>query len=173
MPRIMCNQTLWRALGGAEPLRQRPFEGRVTGVVLGNWAAKAFRDNARDLVVAVEERTYLTLVYPVGPRASFRAQLADALEMILRDLQVAEDHVVAERNAVDFWPLVRLADRSLAAKLADLQFFCEIELGYHADLRQVQLNLNEVPHGDRVPGVAREAVVKLFAAAGRRGSSIH
>jgi hypothetical protein len=50
--------------------------------------------------------------------------------------------------------------------LDDVQFFCDMELDYHTDLRIVQRNLNDVPHPNRHPCVPLEAVHELFANVG-------
>jgi hypothetical protein len=173
MPRIMCNQTLWRALPAAARRAGNVAEVSLAGLVFGGWAAKSFRYDGRDLVVAVEDRTHLTLVCPFGHGTDLKASLADALHGVLTDLHVAREHVVAEAATIDFRPLIRLADRRLAAKLNDVQFYCELELGYHEDLRRVQLNLNELPHPERDPCIPREAVVNLFATIRRPANSIH
>ena len=51
---------------------------------------------------------------------------------------------LAALEALDFeW----LRDSTLRSVLRDLETYCGIELAYDQNLRMVQLNLNEVPHG--------------------------
>jgi hypothetical protein len=161
----MCTRKLWRALGhgGQPPPHAAP--SLIPGVALGGWAAKVFRSEGRDLVVALEQRTYLTLAFPLAPRTSFRANFATALGAILSDLGVPDELVQAESAAVDFMPLTRLTDRILTGSLNDIEFHCGIELLYHDDLRRVQRNLNDIPHVNREPCVPVDAVAQLFSTA--------
>jgi hypothetical protein len=170
MARIMCTQNFWRALrrSGRPPVQVD--EPLVQDAILGNWAAKVFKVDGRDLVLALNERTYLTVVFPLAPRDGFRSRFGEAVRTALQDLGVPLHSRVAESSAVEIQPLVRLTDRSLVSVLNDLQFFCEIELGYHADLRTVQYNLNQAPHAGLSPCVPAEAVAELFDGVSGRGA---
>ena len=172
MARILCTQKLLNALDMPGQPASTAGQRRLRGTRLGNWAATRRRFDGRDLVMALEERTYLTLVFPLWPRAGFRARFADALAAALADLGVPEGLATPERGAIGAAPLALLADQSLVKSLDDVEFVCGIELMYHDDLRRVQRNLNDFPHGD--PGVPVEVVARLFSAAGRPPSrSVH
>jgi len=174
MSRIMCTQKLWRRLGntGRPPLEiAAPM---IHGASLGSWGLKVFRYYKQDLVIALEQRTYLTLVFPLAPRADFRLHFANALANALGDLGIPPPTVQAESIALQFQPLARLTNRSMTGTLNDLEFLCGIELEYHDDLRRVQRNLNDVPHPNRDPCVAVDAVVQLFGAdPARRSFAAH
>jgi hypothetical protein len=170
MPRIMCTQKLWRRLGYAGRPPSQVSEPHIHGVSLGSWAAKVFRRNRRDLVIALNERTYLTLLFPLAPRLQFRSHFASALADVLEDLGVSGASVRSESAAVEFEPLARLTNRSMTGTLNDLEFHCGIELEYHDDLRTVQRNLNEIPHVNRDPCIPIDAVRRLFEAAAVRQS---
>ena len=158
---IRCRGKLWQRLG--RPRRSlRATEASVPGVMLGSWVAKVFRDRERPLVIALNERTYLTVVFPFVPREQFSAALASALSTALRDLGIRDRIVRAEAAAAELMPLARLERGELAEVLDDVQFFCEIELDYHTDLRVVQRHLNDVPHPNRDPCVPLAAVRELF-----------
>lgn len=131
---------------------------------LGSWAAKVCRIDRRDLVIALNERTYLTVVFPLAPRREFRSNFARAVADVLEDLRLPEEIVRSESAAVEFEPLARLTNRSMTGTLNDLEFHCGIELSYHDDLRKIQLNLNEIPHVSRDPCVPVDAVRRLFEA---------
>jgi len=166
---IRCKGRLWQRLGARRDSlssRSAPFPG----LLLGSWAAKAFRDGERQLVIALNERTYLTAVFPWAGRESFATDLARAAAVALRDLGIAETIVRAETAAMEFMPPARLGGGELADVLADVQFFCEMELDYHTDLRIVQRNLNDVPHPNRNPCVPLEAVHELFHNAGEKAA---
>jgi hypothetical protein len=162
MARIMCTQRLWQRLGWAgRPPLEVP-EPTIHGVVLGSWAAKVCRIDRRDLVIALNERTYLTVVFPLAPRREFRANFAGALSDVLKDLRFHPDIVRSESAAMEFHLLARLTNRSMTGTLNDLEFHCGIELSYHDDLRTVQWNLNQIPHAHREPCVPIDATKRLF-----------
>jgi hypothetical protein len=165
MARIMCTQKLWRRLGYVGRPPSQVSEPLIHGVSLGSWAAKVFRYDRRDLVIALNERTYLTVLFPLAPRAQFRLHFASALASVLDDVGVSGAIARAESAAVEFEPLARLTNRSMTGTLNDLEFHCGIELQYHDDLRTVQRNLNEIPHVNRDPCVPIDAVNQLFEAA--------
>jgi hypothetical protein len=166
---IMCSGKLWRQLGYAGRSRAEVPECRIPGVSLGSWAAKVFNERGRDLVLAVDTRTCLTLLFPLGPAAQFLADFAHALANALEDAGVPPAIKRTECAAVEFEPLVCLRNRELTSTLNDVEFFCGIEFAYHDDLRTVQRNLNHIPHPNRDPCVPMEAIKDLFhrAAPGR------
>jgi hypothetical protein len=165
MARIMCTQKLWRRLGHTGQPPTEVAEPLIPGVALGSWAAKVFRFDGHEFVVGLNERTYLTLFLPLAPRSIFRTNFAGALRAALEDLGLPEEIARLESSALEFAPLARLANRSMAAALNDLEFLSGIELEYHDDPRRIQANLNEFPHANREPCVPREAVAKLFETA--------
>ena len=158
---IKCKGRLWQRLGAPRE-RASPDPGAFPGLLLGSWAAKVFRDGERYLVIAINERTYLTVVFPWDGRQSFAADLARAAATALRDLGIADSLVSAETQAIEFMRPARLGAEEVAGVLDDVQFMCEIELCYHMDLRIVQRNLNDFPHPNRNPPVPLEAVHELF-----------
>ena len=172
--RIMCTQKLWRRLGHAGRAPVTVPEQRLDGVLLGNWAAAVFRYGRHDLVIALDERTYLTLVFRLAPRAAFREHFVIALAHALEDLGVPPRAVAAETGALVLESLARLTNRSMAGTLTDLRYHCAYELGDHADLRTVQLNLNQMPHVNRPkPCIPADAVQQRFKVARRRTSFVH
>ena len=174
MARIMCTQRLWQRLGHTGRPPSQVSEPLIHGVLLGSWAAKVVRFDRRDLVIGLNERTYLTVVFSLAPRRKFHSSFAGAVADVLRDLRLPEDFVRSESAAVEFEPLARLTNRSMTGTLNDLEFHCGIELSYHDDLRTVQLNLNEIPHVHRDPCVPVDAVRRLFETVpGERPLAIH
>lgn len=162
MARIMCTQRLWQRLGHAgRPPIQVP-EPVIHGTTLGSWAARVSRFDRRDLVIGLNERTYLTVVFPLTPRREFHLRFAGAVADVLRALRLPQEFIRSESAAVEFGSLARLTNRSMTGTLNDLEYFCGIELCYHDDLRRVQLNLNEIPHAKRDPCVPADAVRRLL-----------
>lgn len=159
---IRCKGRLWQRLATTR-IEAAANASAFPGVLLGSWGAKLFRDGDRYLAIAVNERTYLTAVFPFVDRRRFSIDLSAAVRTALLDLGIAEAIIRAETAAIEFMPATRLGEEELAAILDDVQFFCELELDYHTDLRIVQRDLNEVPHPNRDPCVPVEAVRELFA----------
>jgi hypothetical protein len=112
-------------------------------------------------VLALDERTQLALVFPLAPRKRFREHFALALRAMLEDLSIDPATIAAETDAIQFEPLCQLTDAALVQRLSDLQYICGLELLYHEDLRLVQCNLNDLPHGTP-PYLSKVAVVNLF-----------
>ena len=165
----MCTQTLWRRLGQTGRPPATVPEPLQHGILLGGWAATAFRYLHHDLVIALNESTYLTLVFRLAPRAAFRRHFAIALREALDDLGVPVPVVAAETGALALTPLARLSNLSMAGTLTDLRYHCASELRELTDLRAVQLNLNDMPHANRPqPSIPANAVLELFSLAPRR-----
>lgn len=162
LPGIRCTQTLLRRLGYLGSPAVRVATAVIAGASLGSWAAKVFRLEGRELVLALNERTYLAVLFPLAPRKHFRLQFARALASALEHLGVPRPIVRAECTVIEFQPLTRLRSAQLADRLDDLEFVCGIELCYHSDLAAVQRNLNELPHPQRDPCVPADAVRRLF-----------
>jgi len=162
LPGIRCTQTLLRRLGYSGSPNVNVATAVLSGASLGSWAAKVVRLDGRELVLALNERTCLTLVFPLTPRKNFRLHFAEALSNALGDLGVPRAMVQAECTVVEFQPLTRLNSGYLAERLNDVAYFCGIELCYHTDLSMVQRNLNELPHPQRDPCVPADAIRRLF-----------
>lgn len=165
MARIMCAQRLWHALGQPGKPPRAVEEPHLHGAILGTWAAGLTHYQRRGLVIAVNERTCLTLVFPLAPRSRFRTSFATALAWALEDLGVSPSRAEQEASVIDFLPLSRLTLPTLAGTLNDLEFHCAIELSYTTDFRRVQRNLNELPHAKRDPCVPADAIGQLFSRA--------
>jgi hypothetical protein len=163
MPSIMCVSSLLRRLD--HPVRRRRADGRPAGVRLGSWSAKVLVGERRELVLAVDQRTQLAVLFPLTPLEQFRQRFSDALRAMLEELGVTADAVAAEADAIASEPFVPLDDAALRGTLRTLQYICEIELTYHSDLRVVQSNLNDFPHPPP-PFVSKLAVAQLFGLPG-------
>ena len=100
-------------------------------------------------------------MFRLGLRERVRRDFSDALSAALEDLGAPPRTIAMETAVVEAMPIVRLTDRSVSRTLQEVQWFCDLELGYHDDLRRVQRNLNELPHAGRDPCVPAEAVGAL------------
>jgi hypothetical protein len=162
----MCSPRLWRIVCQWETVDA--LEGHESPArVLGPWAAAASTDAGRDLVLAIDTRTYLTVVFPLGHASEFHASWSRSLRALLRDLRVPHERVEIEGNAVKHLPLVRLSEPRLIEALKVIGFVCAIELSYQDDLRIVQRQLNEFPHDLPPDHVPAQAAQRLFGAQSR------
>jgi len=156
---IMCKAKLQRALvqGGlvvAKASAAPPEAHRR----LGNWAATV-ADGA--LVVAMNERTYLTLVFRLLPLAEFRDRFVETLRQTLLDRGVSREVVDVECEPLGRAPFVRLRNPALS----DALDFAELEAGAHAEYQEdgsIQDMLNTYPHHECGASCPAEAVALLF-----------
>jgi hypothetical protein len=165
MPSIQCTRTLWRRLDRATRVRERVPERIFQGVVLGNWIAKMFRYDKRELVIALDERTYAVVLFPLSPRYHFRPHFAAALAGLLEDLGVPASVVAQECAAIQFAPLTRLDSSPVLETLSHAQYLCELDLFDMSDLRDIQLHVNDYPHAAGPAPCAIEALAEIFAPA--------
>src|SRR5437762_10419082 len=170
---IMCSGKLWRQLNSVEGARSASASDHMPDVNLGSWAAKVFTEEGQDLVLALETRTYLTLLFRFSPGSQFRANFAAALVHALQDARIPLEVARRESAAIDVAPLLPLRNRQLTESLNDIEFFCGIEFAYHDDLRTVQRNLNEIPHPNRDVCVPKEAIKRLFCSEPIRSCTVH
>jgi hypothetical protein len=165
MTHIACGQSLWQRLGkSGRPPVPHGSKPDVSTTPLGSWAAALYAFEEQTLVIAINERTYLTLVFRFVPAVAFRRMFCGALAQLLEDLKLPNDIVQLEVAAANVAPLVRLTDISLRRAISDVKFYCGIELMYHQELRTVQWNLNEVPHPGRDPCVPIMAARQVLRA---------
>jgi hypothetical protein len=134
-------------------------------VRFGDWAAILVD---KTLVVAIEERPCLTLVFQVRPLVGFRDRFAAALRRGLQGRRVAPESIELECRAVHDAVFVRRRHPALAEALG----FAECEAGAHVGGGQeegsVQDRLNEYPYSECPASCPKDAVTMLFA--GRAGA---
>ena len=155
--------SVWRSSSLSRALAQGVKSGAVAGgsdnVRLGDWAAQLA---GRGFVVAIEERTCLTLVVRLLPMAGFRGRLAAALRRALEDARVSSDAIERECEALE---RARFLNRRHPA-LREAMRFAEMEAGAHAEGGQpedsVQAMLNTFPYGECEASCPGEAVAALF-----------
>ncbi len=167
MPAIMCTRALWSAIGGRGPLPQREtaVDRRCR---LQAWCARELFTPVGPVVVALEETTYLTLVFPLFPLPDFNAAFAAALASQLSVLDVPEAAVEAEVEAIVHRARFAKNDnRSLLGSVNDVAFHVIAELGGSRRLspdviERAQTRLNGMPHVHREPSFPDQATTLLF-----------
>jgi hypothetical protein len=170
MATIACASKLWPVVGAWDPGGSRAAE---RSGLLGPWAATRLKEDELDLIVAISAPTYLTLVIPQDGAAAMASAFPAALAHALKDLGISSPQVEIEMAAVSSLSLCRLREPRLQTALEYVSTFCGIELCYHTDLRVVQSNLNELPHGDLDAVVPADAVAALLRKMRTGQSRIH
>lgn len=168
MANVMCAQNLWTVVR-----RWNVGAGATDSAtgLLGSWAASRFQEDDIDVVVAISDSTYMTIVLPLGSPLSFHADFRAAVGAALQDLRVPAARIAVELSALDMLFMSRLCDASLRSVLNDLRVYCGLEFLYHSDIRTVQRNLNDVPHSSLAGGTPAHAVNALLG--GRREDVAH
>jgi hypothetical protein len=136
------------------------------GVALGSWALTSFRWGTRELVIALDARTYAILLFPFTPRYHFRANFGVALAGLLEDLHFSPCIVAQECAAIQF-ELVTQLDGSweVLETLSDAQRLCEFDLVYTGDLRYIQRHVNEYPFAAGPAASPIEALAEVYSPA--------
>lgn len=159
---VRCAQKLWQVTR-----RWGSASTAADSARLGCWTATRFTEDGDDLVIAMSESTYLTLVLPLKDASEFENTFPQMLGWALQDLGVADADVRAECSAIAPIRFEWLRDRPMREALNHAAFICGIELAYSSDLRRVQRNLNELPHSTLRPYcVPALAVRATFTARG-------
>jgi hypothetical protein len=168
MPTIMCTKDLWHCLGAPSPLllrEQCDFEDTK----LGPWSAKGVSFSEGDFVVAVNEVTYLGVVFPLVPLPDFLSEFGHAVGTLLQALGFSDELVRSEAEPF----LVRTGfakntNRSLVGTLNDLCIHVDAALDAERRidrdaLLRIQVHLSEIPHVNRECSFPRDATQLLFA----------
>ncbi len=168
MPTIMCTKNLWQWLGAPSPLVLRE-QCDLDDTKLGPWCAKGAAFPEGDLVVAVNEVTYLGVVFRLVPLPDFLSEFGHAVGTLLQALGFPDELVRAEAEPF----LVRTvfaknSNRSLLGTLNDLCIHVDAALEEEGRidrdaLLRTQLHLSEIPHVNRDSAFPREAAELLFS----------
>jgi hypothetical protein len=159
MPTIRCAPALWRFVRAWRSVHGPQTDGAESR--LGPWDATVIAARQAELVLAVESRTCLALVFELGAEATFAAAWKRALTAVLHELGVAPARIALEIASTSF-RLETLRDPPATAMLADVRFVCETELHYQSDLRVVQCRVNEFPHNHPPDYTAADAIRRVF-----------
>lgn len=159
---IRCARPLWRFVRAwRSAIEDGPPE--PPGQVLGTWVATALARDGRDLLLAVETETCLTIVCELGSETTFAGEWKHALEAAFADLAVPFLLLTADACS----PCLRPFEGGhLDTRLATAAFVCDTELHFRTDLRVVQAQLNEFPYDHPPHYVPAIAVRRLFGIRG-------
>ena len=150
---LQCSPALWRfvrawrfADAGA------PSGGSADALAV--WSATVLTRGARDIVLGVEQHTWLALVCELGAETTFAGRWKQALELAFDDMRLP---LTDQVRGAGVPRMHRAEEGRIEAALSSAAFVCGTELHFQPDLRIVQRRLNEFPHDhppDYVPAVA-------------------
>ena len=124
-------------------------------------------------MLAISERGSLTVVIPMGGADDLASAFGSAVGAALQDLGVPGVVIARELAGIRSVSLHYLYDPELRDSLNELKDFCGIELAYHADLRRVQRNLNDLPRRLLRGNLPSEYVVRLFDDGDAASTHVH
>ncbi len=157
MVTMTCSSKLHAALSDGGMLEGETASGPT--VRLGNWVAVLAGGG---LLVAIEEKTCLTLVTGIRPVAGLRDRLVAALRHSLVNCGVSPAAIEPECSGLHQALFVEGRNSTLAEALG----FAKIEAQAHEeggqDEESIQDMLNEYPYGECPSSCPTEAVAMLF-----------
>jgi hypothetical protein len=136
---------------------------------MGVWSAKAVSFPEADLVIAVNEITYLAVIFPIAPLPEFLLEFGHAVGTLLEALGYGDEIVRAEAEPfLLHTAFAKNSNRSLVGTLNDLCLHVDAALEAEKDvdreaLLRIQVRLAEIPHLKRDCAFPREAAELLFA----------
>ena len=171
MPTIMCTLDLWRRLGytGSPPAR---LESGNDGTRLGDWSAKAVDEPDGSYCLAVNEKTYLTIVFPLVGLPRFHEAFASAVGLELAHLGIPPSTIALETKALLGQSVFgKNTNRSLLGSLNDVGrcFSSDLDVACGAaqeTLVEIQHEFNMMPHIGREEPFPAHAVAELLGQGG-------
>lgn len=167
MPTIMCTKNLWKVLGAPSPLVARE-ECDLKDTLLGVWSAKAITFPEGDFIVAVNELTYLAVVFPLVPIPRLLYEFGHSVGSLLQAL--GYDDTLVRSEAEPFLLQTEFAKNSNRSLVGTLNDLCiHVAAGLEAEktidraaLLRIQVHLSEIPHVNRDCAYPRRAAELLF-----------
>ena len=168
MPTIMCTLDTWRCLGqdGSPPVRVATYDDEFR---LGDWSAKVVDEPHGRFCLALNEKTYLTILFPFVGLPQFHQAFASAVELELVHLGVSASVVALETELLlQCSAFAKNTNRSLVGSLNDVArcFKSELDMAGSADsgtLLAIQHEFNMMPHVGQEEPFPAYAVAQLFA----------
>lgn len=126
---VKATQSLFKFMGTKPDLAPPAATGQ-----LGSWLAKLVDTNAGEVIVCMNERTFLTVVFPSGYVNLFVPQLYDRTYDLLRGLNVPAQVAQAEVEHYRRITFTRTADRRPLGVLNEIGREIQLLLGYDQEL---------------------------------------
>jgi len=127
---LRCTKRLLRRLR-----LERPESVGPAGNALGHWYANILTINRQPLVLAISERSLLSVVVPGAPFSTLLARIPQALDELLRNLSVPERQIAKELAVISPLTVATTASRKVLGCLNQYAF--ELQVDYHYYLRAI------------------------------------
>ena len=166
MVALRCTQRLLRRLHVANP--EEVSEGARNA--LGHWYANVLTINRAPLVLAISERSLLSVVLPGAPFSSLTTRFPSALAQLLYALGVPQEEVAAEIASTSPLTVAATASRQLLGCLNQYAFELSMYFSDEPDasLMDRQLWLSENISSAIRYSVPHELARELLAARGKQ-----
>lgn len=159
---IAYTDRLWKSLNGP-PRAPRRTPGETCGR-LAPWIATLTRFDGSSYVIAVAKHSGLSLVFEASTLHLFKPDMVAALRAACEDVDLPAMSLPDETADIESGAFSRLRDPIARSELEFVEAICATECPYFpANLRRVQLNLNDLPRARQTPCVPRHAALLLFA----------
>ena len=161
MVALRCTQQLLRRLHVDVGSAARDNAGNA----LGHWYAKIVTLNRVPFVLAVSERSLLSVVLPGAPFNTLANRFPQALGQLLTSLGVSEDHVTAEVTLMSPLTITPTANRQIVGCLNQFAFELSVHFSYepHATLLDHELWLSDNISSAIRYSVPRDLAIELLA----------
>ncbi len=138
------------------------------GNALGHWYANILTINRQPLVLAISERSLLSVVVPGAPFGTLLARVPQALGELLRNLSVPELQVARELAAMSPLIVAATASRKVLGCLNQYAFELEVDFHYHPNrtLLEREVWLSENISSAIRYSYPRDLALELLAAQG-------
>ena len=140
MVALRCTKRLLRRLRVEPPDEVEPARN-----ALGHWYANALTINREQFVLAISERSLLSVVVPGAPFNTLLSRVPQALAELLRNLSVPERQVGRELTAMSPMTVAATSSRKVLGCLNQYAFELEVDFQYnpHRTLLERELWLSE------------------------------
>jgi hypothetical protein len=127
-------------------LRQEPAAGSAPPTTrLGDWYTNLVHVGRLQFLLSVSERTFLPVVVPAAPSATWIPRTRAAIGEHLRALGIDEEEVAREEAAMAEATVGPTVDRRVIGALTDFAKFLEPFLEHRASLLDVALMMASIP----------------------------
>ena len=145
-------------------------EPGTAGNALGHWYANLIHLDRKPYVLALSERSLLSVVVPAAPYATLVDRFAPALQELLAALSVRTRDILREIEAMAGMSIAATANRRVLGVLNQFAFELEIDFSYNPErsLLEREIGLSQDMSsaiGYRHP---RDVAIELLAGTGRQ-----
>jgi hypothetical protein len=155
-----CTRKLLRHVGDGSRDGGEPPKSTAR---LGDWFANVVVVHRQHIVLAVSGVTLLPVLVRAAPYKTMVPRIAEAAGLVLRALEIAEDKIATEEEAMREAIMTTTNDRRVVGSMNDFAWMAEAYVE-HLSLHDAALKLAEAPCSPLGMTSPREATRALFSA---------